>query len=440
LIADGVLRQAGRAGLGIFSIAPIGLSLSLVGTSFVLLVGNFLLPARPGGEGSTDRFRLQDYLTELTILPDSPFLGKTVAEVEADKRHQLKVVGWLREGRRLRLPFKGRRLREGDVLLVRTTPEDIVGIRQEPDLELQPVVKQSGPEPPRLEADQEERSEQLAQAVIAPGSRLIGRTLGEIDFRRRYGAIVGLWRKEGWLEQELAKTKLRPGDVLVLQGDESSLSRVERDRAILMMVPFQEEARLRRKAPLAGLIMLATIIIAAFNVLTIEIATLAGAATTVLAGCLTARQAYRAIDTRVYVFIAGAIPLGAAMQKSGAADLVGGWLHHAVSGWDQTLILLALFGVVAVLTQFMSDSATTALFAPVAVALAQALGKPPEPYVITVAMAAVAAFLTPIGRHGNLLVYGPGRYRFVDFIRAGTPLTVLVAFIVALLAQQLWPG
>lgn len=173
---------------------------------------------------------------------------------------------------------------------------------------------------------------------------------------------------------------------------------------------------------------------------TIEMATLAGAVATVLAGCLTTRQAYRAIDTRVYVFIAGAIPLGAAMQKSGAASLLAGWLHNAVGEWNQTVILLALFGIVAVLTQLMSDAATTALFAPVAVALAQALGRSPEPFVITVAMAAVAAFLTPIGHHGNLLVYGPGRYRFIDFIRVGTPLTILIAVEVSLLVPIIWPG
>jgi di/tricarboxylate transporter len=140
------------------------------------------------------------------------------------------------------------------------------------------------------------------------------------------------------------------------------------------------------------------------------------------------------------VFIAGAIPLGAAMKKCGAADLLAKWLQAAVGDWSPTFVLLAVFAVVAVLTQFMSDSATTALFAPVAVALSKALGHPPEPYVVTVAMAAVASFLTPIGHHGNLLIYGPGGYRFSDFVRVGVPLTVIVAVIVVLLARALWPA
>jgi di/tricarboxylate transporter len=280
----------------------------------------------------------------------------------------------------------------------------------------------------------------LVQAVVAPRSELEQQTLGEVDFRQRYGAlVVGFWRRDGWLQQELARIQLRAGDVLVLQGDQEALKRVANDPAFLMLIPFQGEARLRRKAWLAGTIMLATVAVAAFNILSIEMAAVAGAVAMVLSGCLTAGQAYRAIDTRIFVFIAGAMPLGAAMQRSGASALLAGWLQTAVGNWEPIFILLALFGVVAILTQFMSDAATTAIFAPVAAALAHVLGQPPEPYVVTVAMAAVASFLTPIGHHGNLLIYGPGRYQFTDFVWVGAPLTVLVAFIVAYLAPLLWP-
>ena len=437
LIASNVLQQAGRPGLGIFSIAPIGLGLSLAGTAFMLLVGRLLLPTRKGVEDPAERFRLTAYFTEVSILPNSPFLGKTAAEVEGAEGHQVTVVGWLRNGRHLRSPLAKHRLREGDVLLVRTTPEELIAIRQTPGVELHPVSQYGAT---AANGDEQDIADLLVQAVVAPQSDLIGRTIGEVDFRRRYGAIVvSLWRKEGWLRQELAQTRLSAGDVLVLQGDEEALARVERDPAFLMLVPFHGESRQRRKAPLAGGIMLASVVAAAFNLLSIEMAALAGAVAMVLSGCLTARQAYQAVDARIYVFIAGAIPLGAAMQQSGTSDLLAGWLQTALGGWSQTLILLAIFTVVAVITQLMSDAATTALFAPVAVVLAQALGHPPEPYVVTVAMAAVASFLTPIGHHGNLLVYGPGGYRFTDFVWVGTPLTVLVALIVTWLAPLLWP-
>jgi di/tricarboxylate transporter len=444
LIASTVLQQSGRPGLGIFSIAPIGLTLTIAGTLFVLLIGRFLLPSLQGSEDSTRHFRLEDYLTEITLLKDSPLIDKTIGEIESDPHYHFRAVGLIRNERRMRAPYSNEPLKEGDVLVVRTTPEELVSVRQEAKLELHPV-KLYGTDgkgtPDEKNNGDTDGTDMFVQAMVAPKSDLVGRSIGDLDFRRRYGAlVVGLWRKDGWLSQEMAKVKLRANDVLVLEGDQEALARVANDNAFLMMVPFHAEPKLRRKASLAGLIMLATILLAAFNLLSIEMAALAGAVAVVLTGCIPVNQAYRSIDARIFVFIAGALPLGAAMQKTGTAHLIAGWLQHAVSGWPDTLILLALFAVVAIITQFMSDAATTALFAPVAVALAQALGRAPEPFVVTVAMASVVAFLTPIGHHGNLLIYGPGRYRFSDFVKVGTPLTILCGLIVALLAPIIWRG
>jgi len=441
LIASDILRQAGRPGLGIFSIAPIGIALSLAGTAFVVLLGRWLLPAREGAADAASRFRLDEYFTEMTILDDSPFRDKTVADVEADERYGVRVVGVVREGRRMPDHDGTRRLVPGDVLLVRASPEHIVAIREDPGVELHPVAQyQRAGADARAGEDDREPAERLVQAVVAPTSDLIGRSIANVDVRRRYGAIVvGLWRQTGWLQQELSQIELRGGDVLVLLGDDEALARITEDRNFLLMVPFHAEPRARGKALLAAGIMLATIVVASFNA-PLHLVTLAGATAMVLTGCVRPAQAYRAIDARIYVFIAGAIPLGAAMKKSGAADVLAKWLQAAVADWSPTLVLFVIFTLVAVLTQFMSDSATTALFGPVAIALAQALGHAPEPYVVTVAMASVAAFLTPIGHHGNLLIYGPGGYRFADFVRVGTPLTALVAIIVVFLSRVLWRG
>lgn len=440
LIAAAALQQAGRPGLGLFSIAPIGLALSALGTVFVLAAGKLLLPERQGAASAEDRFRLDEYFTELTVLEDSPFRDKTVQEIEEDGTYDVDVIGVMRGGRRVRGTLPEVRLASGDVLLVRTTPEAIAAIRKEAGVELHPVA-QYQPDNGAGHKDDDDPAARLVQAVVAPGSDLARRTLADVDFRRRYGAIVvGLWRQDGWLEDELSRTRLRGGDVLVLQGDDEALARVAAAPGILMIVPFHGEGRLRRKAPLAATIMLLTILAAAFNVLPLEIAGLAGAAAMVLTGCLTGGQAYRAIDARIYVFIAGAIPLGFAMKSCGAADTVAHWLQRLVQDWSQPLVLFVLFAVVSVVTQFMSDSATSALFAPVAVALAQALDRPPEPYVVTVAMASVVAFLTPIGHHGNLLIYGPGGYRFADFVRVGAPLTLLAGAVVVLISPLIWRG
>ena len=440
LVASDVLERGGRPALGIFSIAPIGLSISAIGVVFMVLVGRFLLPSHPGAEDLKDRFRLDRYFTELKIQPDSAFLGKTLAAIKEDDHYKFTVVGWMRDGNRLRGSYAHEQIREGDVLLIHATPEDIVAFRQERGIELHPIDKYKDDAGP-AEANLEDISDRLVQVVIGSNSEVIGRTLGEIDFRRRYGALViGLWRREGLVQEELARVKLNAGDVLLLQGDEGPIASIANDPAFLMMVPFHGEAKPRRKARLAAGIMLVTIAVAAFNFLSLDIITLSGAAAMVLFGCIASRQAYRAIDARIYVFIAGAIPLGAAMQKSGTAALLAGGLEKLVGNWPPLAVLLAIFAIVAVVTQFMSDAATTALFAPVALVLAQDLGRAPEPYVVTVAMAAVTSFLTPIGHHGNLLVYGPGRYQFIDFVKVGTPLTVVIALAVTSIALMIWPG
>jgi di/tricarboxylate transporter len=184
--------------------------------------------------------------------------------------------------------------------------------------------------------------------------------------------------------------------------------------------------------------MIASTALAALNVIPVEIALLAGAAIMILSGCISLSQAYESIDTRIFVFIAGAIPLGLAMQKTGTADLMAGWLQGLVSTWNVRWILFAFFVVTGLATQVMSDSATVALFGPIAIALAKGLGIAPEPLVVTVAMASVTAFFTPIGHHGNLLIYGPGGYQFSDFMRVGIPLTLIVGVIVTILAPILW--
>jgi di/tricarboxylate transporter len=186
--------------------------------------------------------------------------------------------------------------------------------------------------------------------------------------------------------------------------------------------------------------MIGTIVVAAVNLVPIDLALLAGAVAVVLTGCLTVQQAYRSIDTRIYIFIAGAIPLGLAMVETGLSDRLAGWLEVLVGNWPTAAVMFLLFSFAAVATQFMSDAGTTVLLGPVAIALAVSLGESPEAFVVTVAIAAVASFLTPIGHHGNLLIYGPGGYRFSDFLRAGIPLTLLTAAIVLLLAPRLWPG
>jgi di/tricarboxylate transporter len=443
LVANGLLRQAGLAPLGIFSIAPIGLAISLAGTLFFLLVGRFLLPDRQGDDDSVDHFRLEGYYTELVLLPDSSLIGKTIQEVEERQPVDFKVSAWYRNGRARNRPFGTKKTQAGDVLVIRTNPDKIATIEKEPGIAIQPLekYKQTFPSAQENGSDREDLSSRLVQSVVAPRSDLIGKTIGRINFAENYGVIVvGVWRRKGWLRTELSRVRLREGDVLVMTGDTDALKRVSEDRSFLMLVPFRGEPKPLHKARLAGTIMILSVALAAFSIVPVEIAFLTGAVIMILSGCISTSQAYQSIDNRIFVFIAGAIPLGLAMQETGTADLLAGWLQGLVSGWAFHWILLTLFIVTGLVTQVMSDAGTTALFGPIAVALAQGLDLPPEPFVVTVAMAAVTSFFTPIGHHGNLLIYGPGHYQFSDFVRVGVPLTLIIAVLVSIMAPMLWPG
>lgn len=443
LVANGLLRQAGHAPLGIFSIAPIGLVITVAGTLFFLLAGRFLLPDRKGDDNPVDHFRLEGYYTELVLLPDSPLIGKTIQQVEVKQPVDFKVSAWYRNSQPRNRPYGNKKTQAGDVLVIRTTPDKLATIEKEPGIALQPLEKYKDMFLPSQENEngREDLSTRLVQSVVAPRSDLIGKTIGRIDFIENYGVlIVGVWRRKGWLRTELSRVKLREGDVLVMTGDTEALKRISEDRSFLMLVPFRGEPKPLHKARLAGTIMILSVALAALSIVPVEIAFLTGAVMMILSGCISTQQAYQSIDTRIFVFIAGAIPLGLAMQETGTADLLAGWLQGLVSGWGIHWILLTLFVVTGLITQVMSDAGTTALFGPIAVALAQSLDLRPEPFVVTVAMAAVTSFFTPIGHHGNLLIYGPGRYQFYDFVRVGVPLTLIIAVIVSFMAPVLWPG
>ena len=233
LIADGLLRQAGQSGLGIFSIAPIGLVLSLVGMIFFLFLGQYLLPANHNEDESIDHFRLEGYYTELVLLPDSPLIGRTISEIEEQQKDILKVSAWYRSDRLRAKPYGRKKTQSGDVLVIRTSPDKLATIEHERGIAIQPLekYKEAFLSSQENENNKGELSPQLVQSVVAPRSELIGKTIGKINFLETYGVIIiSVWRHKGWLRTEISRVKLREGDVLVLKGDDNSFKRLSEDR------------------------------------------------------------------------------------------------------------------------------------------------------------------------------------------------------------------
>jgi di/tricarboxylate transporter len=438
LLADDLLQRTGGRGLEIFSITPIGATLVVLALAYMLLA-RWLLPRRSGELDADGYLRLDRYYTELVVEEGSPWTGRAFADFQKHFDGRLEVVDRLRDGVRLRRRRSEAPLQSRDVLLVRASPDEIASIRGEPGLALHAVVKYGEARPDDESRPELLGEEELVQALVAPGSEFAGRSVGDVDFLRTLGVVVvGLWRKTGWIRSELSQVKLREGDLLVLWGRRVQFAELAGHHGFLMMVPFSGAPRQRHRWPLALAIMLGAIALAASALLPAHIAFLAGAVAMVLTRCITLDAAYREIDVRIFVMIAGVIPLGIAMEQTGTAHLFGEQLLRVIAHWSPLQVLLVMFGAAALLTQILSDAATTVLLGPIAVAVAEGLGLSPVPFVVCTALGAVAAFLTPIGHHGNLLILTPGRYTFGDFLRVGVPLTLLIGFTSAWLARWLW--
>jgi di/tricarboxylate transporter len=433
LLADNLIERTGAPGLGIFSITPIGLALVVVGVLY-MLAARWILPKRSGEHGDDGYLRLDRYRTELLVVEGSRWSTRPLAELQKALGDRFVLTGWLRDGVRRQDLGPSSPLISGDILLVEASADALASLHDDPGLDLNAVARFG-------EHAQGDGEAQLVQALVAPGSEFIGRSVRELDFARQFNAVIaGLWRRQGAVAPRLADARLREGDLLVLWGRPARFAELAAHHGFLMLVPFAGEARRRVRAPIALAILAATVLAAATEWLPAPLAFLLGAVAMVAARCVDVEQAYREIDVRIFVMIAGVIPLGVAMEQTGTAQLLAQGMLHVIAGWPPLAILLVMFTVAALLTQILSDAATTVLLGPIAISLAQSLGQPATPFVVCTALGAVVAFLTPIGHHGNLLILGPGQYRFSDFLRIGLPLTVLIALVSAWMARWLWLG
>jgi di/tricarboxylate transporter len=436
LLANHLLRTGAEAELGLFAITPIGLVLVALGIVYMSLT-RWLLPRGEARTDESDYLQLDRYYTELVIKQGSRWVDRSIAEFNAHFQGRLSIVEWLRGDVAQRDTGPEAVLHAGDVLFVRASPDEIASMEKQPGIALHAVAQYGDAAQTEGSADADEH--QLIQVVVAPRSPFVGRTIGDIDFLKTLGVVVvGLWRREGWMRQEVSRVPLLEGDLLVIRGTPRSFAELAEHRGFLMMVAFAGKERRRHRASLALFIVGAAVTLAASGLLSAQVAFLMGAVALIVTGCVRVEHAYRAIDVRIFVMISGVIPLGLAMEKSGTAAFFATHLEQLTADWSSLAVLLALFWAASLITQALSDAATVVLLGPIALALALALELPPQPFLVCTALGAVTAFLTPIGHHGNLLILGPGQYTFGDFLRVGVPLTVLISVASVWMAQWLW--
>ncbi|NUN05195.1 MAG: SLC13 family permease [Bdellovibrio sp.] len=436
LLANSVIKRAGEPPLQLFSVTPLGGALVVFGFILILLL-LWVLPKTSGRDRNDEKFRIDGVFTELVIPADSKWLGVSTSQFSKEMDKRFEVVGVRRNGARISTMAETL-LQIDDVLLVKTSPDELLSVEEKMGIALR-TVKKYGAEMPDSGEHVAKSEPMIVQAVISPRSSLIGKSVGEADFLHTLGVLViGLWRKDGWIYHEISKVRLREGDLIVLWGHEERLEAVNDDGNFLLLVPMTVRPKKRVKAKTAGLIMLGSILLAATETLPAHIAFILGAVAMVLTKCVSLRQAYESIEVKIFVMIAGVIPLGIAMEKTGLATLFAKNLSLLIAHWEPWAIMMTFFVAAGLLTQILSDAATTVLIAPIAVAFAKAAQVSPTAAVVCVTVGAVASFLTPIGHHGNLLILGPGNYRFVDFLKVGFPLTALIAVLTSFISLRLW--
>ncbi len=431
LLANSILQRSGAPPLAFFSVGYVGLPIVICSFIFILLTV-WLLPRRSGAGGDDDRFKLTDISTELVIPEDSKWIGKKISELREETDKRFEIVSWFRNHE----PVDDEEscLREGDVMGVKTDADELVSVEERLGLALGAVKKFGQSSLPTDNDDSE-----VFQAVVGPKASFIGRTFSNLKFFQRYGIIViGLWRKSGWLRDELSETPLREGDLMVLWGPEEKLETLTRHHGFLMFMPFAGKRKRRIKMKLSAGIMFGAILCAAAGWLAPHVAFVAGALLMVLTQCISVEQGYESVETKIFVMIAGVIPLGIAMEKTGVDKLLADVVTSLTQGWQPFAMLLVFFWFAALLTQILSDAATTVLIAPIAIAFAKTAQISPTAAVVTVTVGAVASFLTPIGHHGNLLILSPGGYKFADFLKIGLPLTLIISVVTCYMSLYVW--
>ena len=433
LLAADIYRSSEGVSLGFFELAPIGLVLAGAGFVYMLVGSRFLLPSREGLEANLVNRSGRQFIAQIAVTEGNPLVGQTaVAGMFPDLSEM--TVRMIQRGESSFLPpFDDVTLKAGDLLIVAATRKTLTDtLASQPDLLRQMWqskeghTDEDGSSTPRL---------MLVEAVVAPGSRMIGRAIEQLGFRRLTNTLVlGVQRRSRMMRARLGDIRLEAGDTLLLCGPSSSFKDLRSSRDLLLLEWSQVELPVTEKSHFSRWITLGVVLLAATGTLDILHASVLGAVLMIVSGCLNIRQAARSLDLRIFTLIAAAIAMGTALDKSGAALAMAQGVVSVVSPFGTIAVLSTLFLLVAVMTNILSNSATAVLFTPIAISAAKLMGVDPKPFVLAVIYAANCCFATPIAYQTNLLVMGPGHYKFMDYLRFGGPLVIVIWIVFTLIA------
>jgi di/tricarboxylate transporter len=432
IVVSGMITSYEMAPIQMFELAPVGLPIALVGLIYMLTLGRRIIPERSQAEELTGEFGLRPYLTEIVILPESPLIGKTLAQSRLGRDLDLTVLRIERGKQQYIAPQANLVLQENDVLLVEGIREQILKIKNTGGINIKADVKFSDP-------DLQVEDSRLVEAILMPRSPLIGRTLKRLHFRDRHGLqVLAINRHGETIRNKISEVVLRMGDVLLLQGHRSNIAALEGSRLLNVLGAVEENALHVRRAPLAIGIFIGAIAAGTINLIPFPVAVLLGALLAFVTRCITPEEAYREVEWKILILIGSMLAVGAAMENTGTAVFLSGQIVRLVGQAHPVWLLGAFFLLTVLLTQPMSNQAAAVVVVPVAIQTALQLGLNPRTFAVMIAVAASTSFLTPL-EPACMIVYGPGRYRFMDFFKVGSLLTGIIFLIALLLVPSIWP-
>ncbi|QFT57279.1 Sodium-dependent dicarboxylate transporter SdcS [Sulfitobacter sp. THAF37] len=419
LLVDGVARSQGLEPFGIFEILPIGLVVCVTGLLYMGLLGRKLLPDRDSmATMLSDRSKMK-FFTEAVIPPESNLIGREVLDVNLFKREGVRLIDVIRGDQSLRRALQGVELQVGDRVVLRTEMTELLSLQK--NKELKRVDQLSAVETRTVEV------------LITPGCRLVGRSLGSMRLRRRYGVYpLAVHRRNQNIGRQLDDLIVKVGDTLLLEGAPEDIQRLAVDMDMVDVSTPSARAFRRGHAPIAIGALVGIVVLAALNVAPILLLAVIAVALVLVTGCIDAEEAFSFVDGRLLALIFAMLAVGAGLQNSGAIALLVDGIAPALGQLPPGAVIFAVFLLTTVLTEVVSNNAVAVIMTPIAISLATALGLDPRPLVVAVMIAASCAFATPIGYQTNTLVYGPGGYRFTDFLRIGAPLNLLMSVVASL--------
>ena len=419
LVVDGVARQAGLEPFSIFEITPVGIPIAIAGMLYLALLGPKLLPNRVSMSAMLNDRSKMKFFTEVAVPETSSLVGKALDTVDLFKRGGARVIDVLRGDASLRRDMAGVELQAGDRVVLRTPMAELLGLQDHKDVSL--VDKLSSV------------ATNTVEVLITPGCRLVGRRLGEMRLRRRYGVYpLAVHRRNQNIGRQLDDLVVAVGDTLLLEGAPGDIARLAADMDMVDVSHPTERAFRRSRAPIVVAVLVAVITLSSFDVAPIEVLAFIGAAVVLVTRCIDADEAFSSIDGRLLGMLFGMIAVGQGLENSGAVELLVGAASPYMGDLQPWLLIFAVFALTSILTELLSNNAVAVVVTPVAIALAQSLGVDPRPLLVAVMLGASFGFATPIGYQCNLMVYGPGGYTFGDFLKIGVPLNILMGIVASI--------